>query len=146
MLFTGPSWKQNPSADALMRVPSTTPPPNLPPAGPGTREGPARGEIGVSYLFRTLAHDPNGDAVRILFDWGDGRQMTTAPVPSGTMVEATQAWETVGTYPVRATAIDSNSLESNWGGILIVDIAGEDTTPPQISNISISSITPSSAL
>ena len=146
MLFTGPSWKQNPSTDAMMRISSTAPPPNLPPSVPGTVEGPARGEIGVSYTFRTLAHDANGDSVRIVFDWGDGRQTTTTPVPSGTMVEATQAWETAGTYQVRAKAIDSNGLESNWGGILTVEIAGEDTTPPQIYNIMVSSITPSRAL
>ena len=146
MLYTGPTWKQNPGTDALMKIPSTTAPPNLPPSVPGTIEGPSNGVIGVSYTFRTLAHDANGDSVRIVFDWGDGRQTTTTQVSSGTTVEVTQAWEAAGTYPVRAKSIDSNGLESNWGGILAVDIAGEDTTPPQISNISVSSITPSSAL
>jgi len=146
MLYTGPTWKQNPAYDALMRIPSTTPPPNLPPSVPGTIEGPSRGVIGGSYTFRTLAHDANGDSVRIVFDWGDGRQTTTTQVSSGTTVEATQTWESAGTYSVRAKAIDSNNLESNWGGALAVEIAGTDTTPPQISNISVSSITPSSAL
>ena len=146
MLYTGPTWKQNPGTDALMKIPSTTAPPNLPPSVPGTIEGPSNGVMGVSYTFRTLAHDANGDSVRIVFDWGDGRQTTTTQVSSGTTVEVTQTWEAAGTYPVRAKAIDSNGLESHWGGILTVDIAGEDTTPPQISNISISSITPSSAL
>jgi PKD repeat protein len=146
MLYTGPTWKQNPATDALMRIPTTTPPPNLPPSVPGTIEGPSSGVIGVSYTFRTLAHDADGDPVRIVFDWGDGRQTTTTQVSSGTMVEVTQAWETAGTYPVRAKAIDSNGHESNWGGILAVEIAGEDTTSPQISNIFVSSLTSSSAL
>ncbi|MEO0248551.1 MAG: M14 family zinc carboxypeptidase, partial [candidate division WOR-3 bacterium] len=146
MLFTGPSWKQNPSTDALMRIPSSAPPANLPPSVPGTVEGPDRGEIGVPYVFRVFAHDPDGDPVRIVFNWGDGRETTTVPVSSGTVVEVSQVWGSGGIYSIRAKAIDSNGLESNWGGPFQLDVAGEDTTPPQISNILVSSVTPTSAL
>jgi hypothetical protein len=92
----------------------TVSPGNHPPATPAAPVGPTSGFRRVSYAYSASTTDPDGDAIRYTFDWGDGTTTTTNRVASGTPVSASKSWRLAGTYAVRVRATDSYDAQSSW--------------------------------
>ena len=107
--------------------PPVTPPPsseNQPPSTPLEPSGPVFIEVGTSYEYTDSAVDPDGDQVRLRFDWGDGSLSNwTGFVASNTSVAASHVWGTVSTYLIRAIAQDTNGSNSSWSDSLTVIVS-----------------------
>lgn len=99
-------------------------PPNIPikPSGSGSNI------IGSIYSYSTYATDPNGNQLKYTFDWGDGTSSTTSLVKSGTSASARHAWNSAGTYRVKAIATDINGASSGWSSPLTATIIADN--PP----------------
>lgn len=85
-------------------MPAGAPPANRPPVG--TITAPAANvtiQAGASVSFSGTATDPDGDAVTVLWDFGDG---TTSALPT----PGSHAYPAAGTFTVRFTATDSHGL------------------------------------
>lgn len=80
-------------------------------------------DVGESVVLRVRAHDPDGDAVNLFWDFGDGSFGANAAV-------VTKSWAHPGIYRVRVVASDgrggrrSTSLVARVGGGPAVVIAG----------------------
>lgn len=127
--------------------PPVNPPPEQPPENPPAGEntapnpplkpvGPTLVEAGAVYRYNSSAVDPDGDQVRLRFDWGDGSQSTWSDfVASNTSVSASHAWVNVSNYPVRVIAQDANGSNSSWSETLTVMISQFESEgfPPVVS-------------
>lgn len=85
-------------------LPTTAPPTNHPPTA--TITSPASDttiQAGQSVSFAGTATDPDGDAVTVLWDFGDG---SSSPLLS----PGSHTYPLAGTYTVRLTATDSHGL------------------------------------
>ncbi len=86
---------------------------NQAPATPTIPEGPSLGRHARkahphrTYTYTASALDPEGDAMSLVFDWGDGSTTTTAPVASGAPASAAHRWRHKGVYAVQIYALDS---------------------------------------
>jgi chitodextrinase len=106
---------------------------NTPPNAPLKPVGPTLVEAGAMYQYNSSAVDPDGDQVRLRFDWGDGSLSTWSDfVASNTSVSASHAWTNVSNYPVRVIAQDTNGSNSSWSETLTVMISqfGSEGFPP----------------
>ena len=84
----------------------------------------------ASYSYRARATDPDGDPVRLEFDWGDGTSPDSSrEVPSGSEVERVHAWSQPGDYSLRVRAIDVHGARSDWSSPLRVK-AGQGGSLP----------------
>jgi len=72
---------------------------NHAPEVPGVPTGPDYCQRDTTYVFSTVASDPDGDSIAFRFDWGDS---TTSHwegwFASGETVAFTHAWSDTGTY------------------------------------------------
>jgi len=98
------------------------------PSRPATPSGPASASPGVSSTFTTSATDPDGDDVRITFDWGDKSQSSTGFFKSGSTIRASHTWTRAGSYFVRAKATDRKGGQSDWSSYLKISII--NNAPP----------------
>jgi hypothetical protein len=93
---------------------------------PNTPDQP-RGESHVhndsSYAYSSKATHPDGDSLRLLFDWGDGSSDLSGFVDSGDSVTLVHSWATTGTCHVRTRALDANGGMSSWSDSLRVDVS-----------------------
>ncbi len=96
---------------------------NQPPDNPAVPSGSISGRPRISYRYSTSASDPDGDKVKLAFNWGDGTTSETSPKDSGTTVGAAHIWKKVGTYYVKARAIDSKGTTSGWSSGLAIKIS-----------------------
>ncbi len=104
---------------------------NQPPDNPAVPSGPISGRPRISYRYSTSAVDLDGDKVKLAFNWGDGTTLETAFVDSGATVGAAHIWKKVGTYYVKARAIDDKGTTSGWSSGLAVKISYKSgTTAP----------------
>jgi predicted secreted protein len=88
---------------------------NQPPSAPSVPSGPAGGRKGDTLRFSTEAEDPDGDSVSVRFDWGDSTMSDwSALVPNGDSVAMTHAWQRLGTYSIKAQAMDAEETASVW--------------------------------
>jgi hypothetical protein len=116
--------------------PPVTPPPsspNQPPSTPLKPSGPVSIQVGTSYEYTDAAIDPDGDQVRLRFDWGDGSLSNwTGFVGSNTSVTVSHAWGNVSTSVIRVIAQDAAGLNSSWSDPLNVTVsqAGSAGSPP----------------
>ncbi len=98
-----------------------------PPDKPAAPSGPTTGGPGVSYIFSASATDPDGDSVRVMFDWGDGTQSFWAiPVASGDSVFYPHTWDSAGAFSVTVKAKDAGGLESDWSEALAVAVGAAE--------------------
>ncbi|MDG6219145.1 MAG: PKD domain-containing protein, partial [Candidatus Thermoplasmatota archaeon] len=88
--------------------------------------------IGIEYTFSTSATEPNGDQIQYGWDWnGDGTvDYWTDFYSSGQTVEASNSWDSVGTYNVKVKAKDQFGDESGWSTANQIQIGIGD--PPNI--------------
>ncbi len=124
--------------------PPYTPPPSGPPSNPPASENtpplrpvkPSGSEliqVGVTYVYSSAAVDPDGDQVRLRFDWGDGSLSDwTGFVDSNTSVSATHLWENGSNYTIWVIAQDSDGSNSSWSDPFTVMISQQETggSPP----------------
>jgi chitodextrinase len=112
-----------------------SPPPSEPPSNPPADEnnppgaplkpvGPTLVEAGTVYLYNSSAVDPDGDSVRLRFDWGDGSLSAWSNlIASNTSVSASHAWVNVSNYAIRVIAQDASGSNSSWSETLTVMIS-----------------------
>ncbi len=103
---------------------------NSAPRRPDKPQGPAAGRAGQSYSFASSSIDPNGDDVRLVFDWGDGSQSTTDMLPSGQKVTATHAWTRAGSFYVKVRAEDGKGGKSAWSASARIRITSAGNSAP----------------
>jgi len=85
------------------------------PNSPTIPSGPLTGRIGRLLTYSTHEVTPRGGRVYYRFDWGDGTPTVDTPtVDSGQSANAQHAWNTSGTYHVRAMTLDQNGRRSNY--------------------------------
>jgi len=88
---------------------------NQPPGIPLVPAGPDTGYVDSTYEFATAGADPDGDSIRLQFDWGSGDTSDwSALVSESTAVRMTHSWPVAGDYSVRARAKDEKDLVSGW--------------------------------
>ena len=89
--------------------------PNLPPETPAKPTGRLTGEPGKTYMYSSVAIDPDGDGISYQWDWGDGNYSDwLGPFASGNIVVTQKSWASEGTYSIRIKAKDSHGHESDW--------------------------------
>jgi hypothetical protein len=103
---------------------------NSPPAAPSVPSGPVSGYIKASHSFSTSSTDSNRDNVKYTFDWGDGNSSETGFMASGSKVSASHTWGAIGTYQVRARAMDSKGASSSWSSSVSITITSN--RPPDM--------------
>lgn len=100
------------------------------PSTPAPPTGAATGTTGAAYWYSTSATDPDGQDVRITFDWGDGTSDESGPVASGAVVSTWHMWASAGTYCVRAKATDSGGAASAYSECTQVAITAAQPGAP----------------
>jgi hypothetical protein len=88
---------------------------NTTPGNPEIPNGPCEGKTGQSYRFTTSALDPDGDNVRFQIDWGDGMVEDTEMVSNGQMISRSHAWNSEGTFMIKARTCDEGSFNNQSG-------------------------------
>jgi chitodextrinase len=114
----------------------STPPPSEPPSNPPSSDentppfppqqpvGGTLVEVGTEYNYSSAAYDPDGDFVRLRFDWGDGLVSNwSAFVASNTSVYASHAWMNVSNHTLRVIAQDPDGENSSWSDPLMVNVS-----------------------
>lgn len=74
-------------------------------------DGPSSGKAGATIKYKFNAVDPNGDQVKYIVDWGDGKTDTTALNPSGADMTVSHTWSKKGDYTIKVHAQDKNGLD-----------------------------------
>ncbi|UCF50484.1 MAG: hypothetical protein JSU91_03100, partial [Thermoplasmatales archaeon] len=78
-------------------------------------DGPRKGAVGELYGFIFSTTDPDGDKVIYEINWADGTGDQVGPISSGEEIIVNHAWETAGTYIIKARARDEFCGEnSDW--------------------------------
>jgi len=104
---------------------------SLPPGSPRAPAGPDTGYINSVCEFSTLAGDPNGDRIRLQFDWGDGDTSDWGGlVAESTLVTMSHTWLVAGEYSVRARAKDEKELVGEWSGVHIMVVETDTVNVP----------------
>ncbi len=127
-------------------IPPPSEPPVTPPGSDNIRPSPPLKPVGETNVtvgtlssYRSAASDPDGDVVRLRFDWGDGVLSNwTDFVASNTPVFASHAWGDVSNYSIRVIAQDTDGLNSSWSESLTVRISldeAEGSLPVGMFNV-----------
>jgi PKD repeat protein len=111
---------------------------NTPPYSPGQPEGPEFIERGVSYSYSSSGFDPDGDSIRLRFDWGDGIFSDWSVfVSANTSVSSSHAWSSPSSFSIRAIAQDENGTNSSWSIPVNVTVSedqeGDNLPVPEIN-------------
>ncbi len=85
------------------------PPYENPPGAPNIT-GPSSGKPGVAMEYKFNAVDPDGDQVKYIIEWGDGKNDTTDLNLSGVDVTLYHTWSKKGNYIIKAYAQDEFGL------------------------------------
>ncbi|MBM4432470.1 MAG: hypothetical protein FJ025_00505 [Chloroflexi bacterium] len=143
-LASGIGCREQPSP--ITTPPPTTtpaPPANNPPDKPVTPSGSTSGQTELSYTYNTSSTDADGDAVKYIFNWGDGGISETGFLSSGTVVSESHIWSRPGTYLVAARAVDGEGASSGWSDAREVTITLRTYTLTSIASPSYAgSVTP----
>jgi outer membrane protein assembly factor BamB len=67
---------------------------------------------GAADLFTVKAHDPDGDSIRAVFDWGDGRDTTTSFLSSPCSVDVSHVFGQADTFNVVVSVQDTKGALS----------------------------------
>ena len=91
---------------------------NQPPEAP-TIDGPPQGKVGKSTKFIFQANDSDNTPISFYIDWGDNTTRRTVDYEPGIPIPLYHIWVKKGTYTIRAKAIDTFGLESDWATLPI---------------------------
>lgn len=101
---------------------------NTPPSHPLQPRGLTLVKAGSRYNYSSAACDPDGNLVRLRFDWGDGSLSNwTGFMASNTSVSVSHIWMNVSTCFIRVIAQDINGANSSWSDLLMVNITGQES-------------------
>jgi len=92
---------------------------NEPPDKP-TIDGPLQAKIRTSVTYVFQANDTDNTPISYYVDWGDGTNEQTMDYMPGFGVSIKHTWTYKGTYTIRAKAIDSFGLESDWATLTVI--------------------------
>jgi outer membrane protein assembly factor BamB len=91
---------------------------NLPPEMP-LIDGPAQIKVKTDVTFTFQATDPDNNPISFFIEWGDNTSQETTDYISGITASFNHAWNQKGNYTIRAKAIDTFGLESDWATFTI---------------------------
>ncbi|HUS99731.1 MAG TPA: PQQ-binding-like beta-propeller repeat protein [Candidatus Thermoplasmatota archaeon] len=91
---------------------------NQPPEKP-TIDGPAQAKIRTSVTYIFQANDTDNTPISYYVDWGDGTNEQTMDYMPGFAASLEHTWMKKGTYTIKAKAIDTFGLESDWGTLTV---------------------------
>lgn len=92
---------------------------NTPPNKP-TIIGPTSGKAGTSYDYIFTGTDTDGSVIWYFIDWGDNTNSGwLGPYDSGEQITESHAWNSQGTYTIKAKAKDPYSEEGPWGTLTV---------------------------
>lgn len=103
--------------------------------------GPSTVATSATAVFGFRASDPDGDAVSVRVDWGDGSALEpwSAAVASGQKVELAHVYRRPGPFVIRVLARDARGALGVWTDALTVMAEGEPVvefrTPPYLQNV-----------
>ena len=131
---SGSSWIEYTYYDFCFKT-YTTSESSYSPDIPNVPSGPTILTIGQSATYTTSTTDPDGDQVQYRFYWGDGTFSSwTSLVNSGQSSSMSTAWNSIGTYVVKAQARDSYGSISGWSTGLTVVVGQSSNNAPNTPN------------
>ena len=107
---------------------------NAAPDLPSRAQGETQLGINQAYTFFAAASDPQGDKVKIIFDWGDGTTSESNWTGSGNLTSCTHAYTSYDSYVIRLKAQDQFGKESRLQFLsegLNVTVMGSPNTAPK---------------
>jgi len=140
-IFGRALWAEEIEAMGDVRVPLAVDPRNRAPEVKELGTGALAVATGQGIGVGAVAEDPEGQAVSVQFDWGDGtRSRWAGEVGSGEELEVIGRWHRPGEYLVKARARDSGGAVSGWAEQRRVTVTGAPElkvrTPPYLQNMS----------
>jgi hypothetical protein len=94
--------------------------PNSPPNKPEII-GPQNGTINVSYNFTIVSTDEDGDEIKYIINWADGKTSESMFLPSGVPFNTNHRWIEPGLYKIYVTAFDNSTETTNELTIEIIE-------------------------
>lgn len=91
---------------------------NQPPETP-IIDGPEQAKVRTDVIYTFQANDFDKTPISFFIDWGDGTSQETIDYEPGIIVPHYHRWTKKGTYIIRAKAIDTFGLESDWGTLTV---------------------------
>jgi outer membrane protein assembly factor BamB len=91
---------------------------NQPPETP-IIEGPAQAKVRTDVIYTFQADDFDKTPISFYIDWGDGTSQETIDYEPGLSIPHYHKWTKKGTYTIRAKAIDTFGLESDWATLSV---------------------------
>ncbi len=96
--------------------------PNIPPSAPIV-DGPTSGAIEVVYNFTAVSTDADNDAIKYIFNWGDGSNVTvTEFLSNGTTTIQNHSWKVAGQYIISVYANDNKTDSATTEYIVYIDV------------------------
>jgi hypothetical protein len=92
---------------------------NQPPEKP-TIDGPAQAKIRTSVTYVFQANDTDNTPISYYVDWGDDTNEQTMDYMPGFAASLEHTWMKKGTYTIKAKAIDTFGLESDWATLTVI--------------------------
>lgn len=84
------------------------------PPSPPVIQGPINGTSGSTYEYYFSSIDPENDAINYYIYWGHDTGVELGPYESGEEIKVLHKFPEKKTYTIRARAIDSQNMESEW--------------------------------
>jgi len=99
---------------------------------PDKPSGPEVLDVGTKGTFESSATDPDGDILKLIFDWGDGEKTHSDFVQSGEQVTVNYTWTKTQDDPfiVKVKARDKYGKESSWSEELAVSVVNDAPEKP----------------
>ena len=102
-----------------------------PPTTPSTLSGPTEVIAGFTESYTAGgATDPDGDMIRYIFNWGDGKKTGSDFLESGEDATVEYYWTEKGTYHVKVKARDKYGSESAWSDPITVTVSNDAPLKP----------------
>lgn len=86
--------------------------PNRPPAKPKIN-GPTSGIKNIDYTYTVVSTDDDNDSIKYIIDWGDGDTDESEFLPNGTIYTITHTWKSAGSYTIKVTSDDNQTISSS---------------------------------
>ena len=103
-----------------------------PPSTPTTLSGPSEVVAGYPEYFTAGGSiDPDGDMIRYIFDWGDGKKTGSDFVDSIEEVNLNYYWTKKGVYNVKVKSRDKFGAQSDWSDPITVTVLNDPPLKPE---------------
>ena len=99
--------------------------PNSPPSNPEIN-GHTKGKKDSDYTYTAVSSDNDNDSIKYIFDWGDGTSNESEFLPNGTIFAITHKWTSTGSYTLKVTANDNQTISSSELTVVIEEPEPEE--------------------